>query len=305
MKLTFIIKAVISFAILLILFTNIEINQVLRVIASFSLPLILLALSVILFSLVLGAFTFKILLHPLRTKISFGKIFHYSIISWSAGLFVPGKIGELSLIPLLKKEGVSLGEASAITLLDKVITLIVLSFFSIIGFFLFLEEQTTLFLSALLIISILIIFFLMMNQTFQNFLKKKLLKKFSKELEDFYKHTSLFFKKEKTLLLLNFIVTFLKWYLISLIFYIFFISLNQDISLFSVFLINSILIIITLIPISIGGLGVRESAAVLLYSKMSIPPELTLGIHILMVVITYLVGGIILLLSLQTLNFRK
>ena len=92
-----------------------------------------------LISLIIGAVNLKILLSPLSKNISFYKIFYYSVLSWAVGLFVPGKIGEFSFVPLLKNEGVRVGHGSAIFILDKLITLVVLSIFSLIGIYLFFD----------------------------------------------------------------------------------------------------------------------------------------------------------------------
>ena len=62
------------------------------------------------------------------------------------------------------------------------------------------------------------------------------------------------------------------------------------------------LIIISLIPISISGLGVRESAAVYIYSLLNIETSITLTVYIIALLITYLTGAFILLSNLKTIN---
>ena len=72
-----------------------------------------------------------------------------------------------------------------------------------------------------------------------------------------------------------------------------------------IFLVNSMLTIISLIPISISGLGVRESAAVVIYSFLNIDSTIVMSTHLIPVIISYSIATLIIFLSLKELDFHK
>ena len=257
----------------------------------------------LLITLVIGALNLALLLIPIK-KISFAKVFYYNTLSWSLGLFVPGKIGELSLIPFLKQEGVPTGHGTVISVLDKLISLVVLSLSSIIGFFIFFDIGATLKLIAILFLLIAVILFFIVSNAGRSFIKKYILRKFSMKFQGFSKLLFYYFKKQKLIIFLNIIITFIKWIVNAVILYTLFLAYNQNVPFVYIFLINSMLTIISLIPISISGLGVRESIAVFIYGALSINPLITISTHLIPLIISYFIAILTILFSFKKLSFR-
>lgn len=298
-KLNFLIRIGLGILILLFLFNEIGFNDIFSKIISIHPLYFIIIFFIFIVGLVIGALNIKFLLSPLPEKINFSKIIYYNTLSWSIGLFIPGKIGEFLLIPLLKKGGVPIGKGAAISILDKFITLIVLSIFAIMGFFIFFDLITTLiFLILIFLILIFFIFFIFFEKG-RKIIKKYLLKKLSGKFSGFSKLISQYIKKEKTILLLNIILTFLKWFFTAFITYVLLLAYNINLPLLYIFLINSMLVIISLIPISISGLGIREYAAVFLFSKLDIEPSITFSIYFIQLIMMYVVATIILFLGLK------
>jgi uncharacterized protein (TIRG00374 family) len=79
---------------------------------------------------------------------------------------------------------------------------------------------------------------------------------------------------------------------IGLVFLVIFVSLGQSIGLTQIIIINSIGIIISLIPITPAGLGVREAVAVLLYSRIGVPGEVTITVYLFFAILNYLTAAI-------------
>jgi|SRR3989344_453621 len=303
-KLDLIIRVGLSILILFILFKKIGFSNVVSNISSVNLSILILILFIFLISLIIGAVNLKILLSPLSKNISFYKIFYYSVLSWAVGLFVPGKIGEFSFVPLLKKEGVRVGHGSAIFILDKLITLVVLSIFSLIGIYLFFDIATFIRLTIITSIIIIAFIFFIFLKVGRNFIKKYFLRGFSEKFRGFFKLISIYIKKEKSLLLLNIIFTFFKWFITSLISYFLFMGYGQDISIVYIFLLNSVLVMVSLIPVSLSGLGVRESMAVFLYSKLSVEPSITFSVFLIQLIIMYPLATIMVLWGLKEIKFK-
>jgi len=136
----------ISLFLLLIYFVGPE--KILLATLDFNFFLLLPAIFLYASVLLLNTLNLKILLDPLK-KINFWHLFAQQYKSWSVGLFVPGKIGEFSLSYFLRKK-IAVGNTAAIVLIDKLVSLLVLSFFAIIGFVLFFNWAIALQVSALL-----------------------------------------------------------------------------------------------------------------------------------------------------------
>ena len=130
------------------------------------------------------------------------------------------------------------------------------------------------------------------------------MKKFAIKFEGFSNFISIFFKKYKSLLALNCIITFLKWLATSFTVYVLLLAHNQEISLLYVFLLNSMLIIVSLVPISIAGLGTRELASVFLFSYVNVDASTILSTYIIVLIVTYLLALIFLLIGLKEINLN-
>lgn len=304
-KISFVLRVLLGIIILFILIYKVGAGDVFSKIVSISILLLILVFILFLINLIIRTLNFRILLLPLKKKIPFHRLFYYSVLSWSFGLFIPGKVGEFSLIPLLKKEGISLGHGSVISLLDNLATFLLLATFSIIGFLIFFNLQITLVLVFLLFLLASFFIFFIITKRGRGLIKSYFLRKYSIRFQGFSKFLFYYLKKQKALLTLNIILTFFKWFAHSLIIYILFLGYNQKISLFYIFLISSVLIIISLIPISISGFGVRESAAVLIYTSIfNLTPSIVLSTYLIPLVMSYTTATIVLLFALGSLNLR-
>ena len=297
------IKFLFAIFIFIFLLYKIGFRDVLSKVISLNPVFYLIVFLILLVTLVIGAYNIKILVNVENDKIPFKRIFYYNTLSWSIGLFVPGKIGEFSLVHLLKKEKISMGKASVIFLLDKIISLIVFLFFSMIGFIIFLDFSSILKLNIVIFILGLCFLFFVVFEKGRYLIKRYVLRKYATEFEGFSDFLFLYFRKEKLLLLKNFILTFLKWFVNSFNVYILLLAYNQNISVFYVFLINAMLMIVSLIPITISGLGIGQSVAILLYKNLfNIEPSLVLSVYLIPLIIAYLIAVIIIISSLKKSN---
>lgn len=300
----FVIKIVISTFIIYFLIEMFGFKKIFSNIILIDPLFFLLVVFLILIGLVIGALNVSVLLLPVK-KISFTKILYYNTLSWSLGLFVPGKIGELSLIPFLEREGITIGHGTVISVLDKLISLIVLSLFSIAGFFIFFEPQTALKLIAILFLFIAAFLFLIISDRGRSFIKKYILRKFSIKFQGFSKLLFYYLKNQKLVLTLNLIITFIKWIINALVLYSLFYAYNQTIPFITILLINSVLMVVSLIPISISGLGVRESVAVVIYNTLNIESIITISTHLIPLIISYAMATLMVLFSFKKLNFHR
>ena len=123
-------------------------------------------------------------------------------------------------------------------------------------------------------------------------IRKYILRKYSKNFSGFHKTLNKIKEQNKLGILINSILTFLRIGLTSLSIYFLFLSLNTNISFLNIFLINAMITIISYIPLTIQGIGIKEFSAVLLFSKIGIPSNITIAVYILFIIYKYLIGAL-------------
>ena len=291
-ELSLFLRLIFSISIILILFYKIGPKDIIQTFVKVNLlytPLIILA---IIFTVLLGALNLKILIDCIN-KIKFLKILRYYLLSWAIGLFVPGKMGEFSIVYFLKKEDISIGQSLAISIMDKLITVVTLSFLTIAAFFVIpVKTDVVQFILVLSVIFGIVLFFIV-TEIGRGIIKKYVLRKYAEKFAGFSKTFFYYLKDKKDALIINLILTFLKWILSSAAVAILFLAFDTTIRFYYIVLITAATIIVGLVPFTISGLGLRESVAVFFYNLISIKPSVVVSVYLIFNIINYLFAMII------------
>jgi hypothetical protein len=196
------------------------------------------------------------------------------------GLVTPGRLGELTKALYLKKDGYSIGKSLTSVVLDRLTDVVFLLAFVFLGSLLFLDALQKTILIPILCIIITVVLFLMLlkmglikwglNKLFYFLVPEKYQKSWKVNSQDFINGF-------KDYTLKNYIVIFL----ITMISYLFYylqmyllakgVGINIHFSYLSVAV--TIAGLITLIPISISGIGTRDAALIFLLTPLSVPKE--------------------------------
>lgn len=264
-------------------FTNI-INTLSHIKVVYLIPVILIY-SV---SFILTGLNFYVLLLPLGRKVPFWQVMHSSLIAWVGGLISPGKIGEFSIVYLLKQDGVEYGKGLSVSIIDKLVTLGTLIIFSSFALTLFhIDAARIISISVSVFIFLMIVLF---TPASRRFVRKYILRKYEHIFEGFAKTSKVFItKKGFWALMINIISTTTKWFILGYIMKLVFLSFGLHIPWWIVLLITSATTLIAMIPVSISGLGVRESSATFLYSLVSISPVLVVSAYSVMMLLNYFI----------------
>ncbi len=244
------------------------------------------------------AYSYLVLLRITAPRVSLKTAFIVNAYSWALGLFMPGgKLGEFSAIYFFKKEGISVEEGTAAVLTDKIISFIALSILASGGLARFLGgkalEGMLLWLATMCLAAGLVAY-LALRTPLQHQLNK-LLGHFHISLATFLALLTTYAKRGKIQLLINLLLTVLGAGISAAIYTIAFNAFGQEISFVNVLLISSAGSLAALLPISIGGLGVRETSAILLFNRLGINSAVVLSSHILVAILSYLIAASILL----------
>ncbi len=232
-----------------------------------------------------GAINIKFLSDTAK-KLSFKRVFKLNILSWSIGQFFPAKLGEFSIAYFFRKEGMKLGEGLAVAFMDKIITTMAVAFLALIGFTIYFKLNTLFFIFIYLLL-ILLGFFLL-SPSGINILKKHLMIGPLKKLHGFIDVVAGYFNNQKPILLANSSFTLIKWMIMAAGSYYLFLGFGYNVNIIDVLLINAMGTIVSLIPISLSGLGIRESATVFLFTQLGVPAEIALSVALIQLIINYI-----------------
>ncbi len=298
-----IIKFIIGFLIIFLLLYRVGFTNYLNVLIKINIWWFLLSLILAIFCQVLATYNFLILLIALNKKIVFLNLLRYVALSWTLGSISPGRLGEFGLVWLLKdRENIDYGEGLLITIGDKILTLIVLLSFSSIGIFLFFNLKIFLFfvlISSLLFVSFLIIIW---KEKSRNFIKTYLLRSYSKYFTGFSEGLKYLLRKRKKYLFFNLILSYIKLGGFFLSVYFIFLAFNFPFSYYLIVIFFSITTIISLIPISFSGLGIRESSGTYLLTLVSVPEVIGANILITVTFQSYLLAFVYYLITYRLLE---
>lgn len=288
-KISKVLRFSIGIIILFLLIYKIGFYKIIDILMSLD---VLTIFSIILISFIIflmSAVNLDLILRTINVKIKFYKLFSYALFGWAVGLFVPGKLGEFSIVYFFKKY-MGLSEAIIVPLIDKIITFFALALLSIIGFFYFFEISIAYKLTFLIFFTA-IIFSLFLTKTFRGFIGKILIKRYNIKLQNFFKLFTDIILNNKKIIFINFILTILKWGISAIIIYILFFNFGYNINLFLIILINSIVILVGLIPITINGLGIKQAVAIWIFTNhFSIPAEIVLSVYLVSLIINYVLA---------------
>ncbi|MBI2508169.1 flippase-like domain-containing protein [Candidatus Woesearchaeota archaeon] len=285
----FIQRIILAAAILTILTYTLGIRKLFETLLSANLLWVVPTILLWILLFLLGAYNLKILLNALGVKMPLLKLFRYNLMSWASGLILPGKIGEFILIKFLKKDNVEYGLSSVLYLIDKAITLIFLIVASTIGaIFLFDTDYLTL---PLMVLSFLLFIFIvaMISEKVKAIIKKYILRKYSTMFSGFSSNLLKLIKHKKSAILFNLTITILKAMISSVAVSFLFLSFGQQVNFLHILVIDSMITILTFIPITPNGLGIKESSAALFYTFIGLDPVITASAYILGTIVVNLI----------------
>ena len=244
-------------------------------------PIILLLLFIhIVLQILFSSYNIKIIANSLNHQIPYKNIFLSYIPVWSLGKILPGGVGELSILYQLKQEGLDTGNAVFIAFFDKLLTIVTQAIIIIAGIWIFIPPESSLLIIAILVIGIAAMIIAITSATLRNMIKKYILRSYSSKFVGFSSHFQYLWKEKKKVILWNMIITFCKSFSVAAIVTILFFILGTEVNIFSVLVINTLTLVVAMIPITIGGLGTKEAAAVYLYSTIGVRAVIVYAVYV-------------------------
>jgi len=278
----------ISIAMLIFLFTHIDSKSLLEIIKHADKPLLFLGFFIAFFSYLFCLFRWKMLLKAVGIDLPLKRV----IISFAGGiffsLFLPSTIGGdfMRTLDLSAHTGRP-KDVIATVLLDRLsgyVGLVLLSLVALLIGWKFIQSKIILF-SVAIITGILAAILLML---FNNFLYSRInihlhspnagrIRKLIKNLhEEIY-----IFRNRKKVIVNNLIMSLLVQIVSPLISFVIALSLGIKINIIYFFIFLPIIGAITLLPISIGGLGLRDAATIFFFAKAGVSKDLAFAMSLI------------------------
>ena len=216
-----------------------------------------------------------------------------SILMYGSGLYIglltPGRIGDFIKVLYLKNDGNSVGKSFVSVFIDRIADLLFLIIFGYIGMFFFIHlfRKQVYILSFIFIIFLLIIIFAVTNKKtakgilrnmFRFFIPEKYKEKIKVNFNDFYNDLKLLDKNKlyvvSLLTLSVWLIYFTQTFLLAM-------ALHINISFVYLSICAAIAGLITLIPVSISGIGTRDITLIVLFSFLGISRESAVAVSML------------------------
>lgn len=266
--------------------------------------LLLLSLLTHVFGIWITAFRWRTLLDTQNVKLSTGALSVTVLIGFFFNNFLPTSIGGdvFRTYDASKKGKIPLGTSASVIIVERFSGVVSASVFAIVALFLGFtaigNQPIIIPIVIFFIISVIIAIIIINPSAFgvrRLFNRFKFLRKIKEKLSNIF-NTFASFKKHKVVLLKVLIYSFLLQFAVVLNYYLAALALGIDLGLAAFIFIVPVVSIIAMIPISIGGIGLRENSLVFIMVALGVVSEeaaLCSLLLLLMLILVGMVGGIV------------
>ncbi|MCM8791968.1 MAG: flippase-like domain-containing protein [Candidatus Omnitrophica bacterium] len=304
-----VLRVLVSISILIFLFLRIEIKDFLKIVGSLKVGLLFLAFLFFLISHILWFWRWRIILKALNVDFNF----HTVLSSFAAGLFfnlvLPSTLGgDFLRITDFSQKTKRPKEIISSVFLDRLSGYVGLELVLIIslifGYHLVNDKNVFLVVSIFSFTLIFLLFLL-----FNSFLYSKINRFLHLKKNKFFSYISAlydcvyYFKRKKGMILKNLFLSLAIQLLIPLVYFIIALALGKTINWIYFFIFIPVISVIIILPLSIGGLGLREMAMVYFFSQAGLPKDISLVVSLIgsvFLLIVSCLGGIIYASMLHT-----
>lgn len=300
------LRVLLSLILVGFLLTKVDVQKVPELLASTKLHFFLFALALAVVERMIFAFKWNMLLATKGLNIPFLRILKIYYVSNFIGTFLPSSIGvDVFRAYSLNKQNANPAESISSVLVDKVLSSIaalILPLAGVLLYFNVLAEQDIL----VVIVATIAAFGVLLGIVVNRALIQKLLDRIKNvnhalvgRIQDVYDAFSGYLAYKRVLIYV-FGLSFGIQVIRALLMYLVGTSLDLDISIVIYFTFVPIITLLTMLPIAVGGIGIREGAYVYFFSQAGVPTSDAFALSLLtyvLVMISIIPGGIAYLLE--------
>lgn len=281
-----------------------DIQSVLKILKMVNIPWLILSASTHIFGIWITAVRWKTLLQTQKINLNTRFLTSTVLIGFFFNNFLPSTIGGdvFRTYDVAKKTNTSMGTSASVIIVERFSGVISAVTYAVIALFLgftAIGGQSVIIPIVIFFVICLIVGFFILNPSIlrlERLVKKiKFLKKAKQKLSNVY-NTFLSFKKYKMALTKTLIYSFLLQFAVILNYYLAAKALGINLGLTAFIFIVPVVATIAMIPISIGGIGLRENSLVYIMAALGANNEkaaICSLILFLMLIFIGIIGGII------------
>jgi len=299
----------ISIILLVFLFKQVDEKALLAVIKNADIRFVLLAAVIYFSAYVLALFRWEMLLRGAKIHLNLKRI----IISWAGGtffnVFLPSTIGgDLVRSIDLAAHTQRPREVVATVLLDRLsgyVGLVIVALLALLLGWKLVEDKSVLLsvaiITGILVVALLVLFNSFLYSKINQILHSPTAGRIRETIKNLHREIHIF-RHHKKIILNNLILSVLIQIVCPLTFYIIALSLGIKINIAYFFVYLPIIAAITLLPISIGGLGLRDATTIFFFAKAGISKNLAFAMSLInfsFILVFALIGGLIYVLNLH------
>lgn len=245
---------------------------------------LVLASGIVIIEIIIRSLRWRAILSALGINISKIDSINLHWLGTFVGIITPGRFGELIKVYFLKNKGYNTFRSFFSIILDRFFDIFVLLFLGLLVFFFFLKEASIyiIVLGLILLLIIIFIFLLIDQRSFiSKFFSRIIQKIFPVDFADYSRFTfsKLWqgikgLKKKEVIYFLIYLI--ISWFSYFLVRYILTLSMDLSLSFIDITIISVLVTLVTILPISIAGLGTREAAFIYLFGLFGLTMEIAL-----------------------------
>jgi len=279
-------KFILSLSLLVYLFSKVDVNNLWTQLKELNVYVFLLAFGILLVQCVLSSSKWKIILTADDKKVPFWFLLKSYLIGNFISLFLPTSFGgDIYRIYTLKSYNKDYLQNTSSVLFDRTTGLFALASISVISISIFYKDFIN--YKFLILYGVGLCAFLLFTSKYMimklNGINNKYIKPIIRIIVSFHKY-----RTNKKILFFSLLISFLFQSNIVILNKFYCHALNIDLPLSYLFMVIPIIYLTEALPISINGLGVRESAFVFFLTRKGVLPEEALALGLLVITIRYL-----------------
>jgi uncharacterized protein (TIRG00374 family) len=303
-----VLKVVVSLGLIAYLLSRVGIDELVEVMrtASANYLYLLVGLALYFGAISLGSVKWQILLQAQGIRVPLGSLLSFTFVGLFFGNFLPTNVGgDLVRGYDLARHTLLPAETAVSVLVDRMLGLIAFVFVAVIMALLvvYSEGQAALWevavAAALVLLLLCGVFALLLSDRLRRQMRRLFAISFLSRLAPLYDRLSgalSAYRRSYGALAICFCISIVVLSIGSVVNYLISLALGGGISLLHIFLFTPLITFVLLIPISIGGIGLNQSAYVFFFNLVGVPEQRSLAISLIMqaiIIISSLPGGVL------------
>jgi uncharacterized protein (TIRG00374 family) len=303
-----VLKVAVSVGLIAYLLSRVGIEDLVEVMRSASANYVYLLVALLLYfgAIAVGAVKWQILLNAQGISVPLGSLLSFTFVGLFFGNFLPTNVGgDLVRGYDLARHTQLPAETAISVLVDRMMGLIAFVFVAVVMALLvvYSEGQVALWevaaIAALVLLALCGVFAIMLSDRLRAQMRRLFGISFLSRLVPLYDRLSTAlsaYRRSYAALAVCFCISILVLTIGSVVNYLISLSLGGGISLLHIFLFTPLITFVLLIPISLGGIGLNQSAYVFFFNLVGVPEQRSLAISLIMqaiIIISSLPGGVL------------